>query len=220
MHSLEKLATACKFNGSERRCAKLHGLVYFSQTANRSPLPSQGKEKLPGGRSRELKAILSTRAMLIMYLLIEISGNCAQHLIWNSSRFNVIWKKYRIYIIMRTLLDRNARVAVICRLHSVKELKYKSAGVPKQSRSYYTRNSVKIAPPQYNIFPLGKESTSEWFHWENGGNSMTTKREELGNYERLIGENDWTRSHNCTSKKVNSSLTAGLILMPLRGTGE
>lgn len=59
MRSFEKLATACKFNGSERRCAKLQGLVYFSQTANHGPF-ARG-EKLSSGPCQELKIVLSVR---------------------------------------------------------------------------------------------------------------------------------------------------------------
>lgn len=76
------------------------------------------------------------------------------------------------------------------RLHSVKEPGYKSVGVPKQSRGYYARNSVKIAPRRYDIFSLRKESTAGRFRLEIGGNSMTAEREEVGNYERLITGND------------------------------
>lgn len=92
------------------------------------------------------------------------------------------------------------------RLHSVKEPRYKSVGVPKQSRSYYARNSVKIAPRRYDIFSLRKESTGGRFRLGIGGNSMTAEREKVGNYERLIGGNDWMEGHNYTSKKMGTFL--------------
>lgn len=65
MRSFEKLATACKFNGSERRCAKLQGLVYFSQTANHGPF-ARG-EKLSSGPCQELKIVLSMREQKYIY---------------------------------------------------------------------------------------------------------------------------------------------------------
>jgi len=67
--------------------------------------------------------------------------------------------------------------------------RYKSVGVPKQSRGYYARNSVKIAPRRYDIFSRRKESTGGRFRLEIEGNLMTTEREKVGNYERLIGGN-------------------------------
>lgn len=109
----------------------------------------------------------------------------------NSSEFNNSkGMPYPLLQYLDIIDGKHSRGSHLYRLHSVKEPRYKSVGVPKQSRGYYARNSVKIAPRRHDIFSLGKESTGGRFRLKIGRNSMTAEREKAENCERLIDGND------------------------------